>query len=78
MLIIVNLAVGILAIAGVVWVISTGQLGSMDGNFLILVCLLLAAMFLGNFASSLHSGELKEILKGSKKKEHGGEGDSKI
>lgn len=59
MLTALNLVLGVTALAGIFWDVSSGQIGSMDGNFLILVCLLLAAMFLGSFFSSLRNGGLK-------------------
>jgi hypothetical protein len=65
----INLLLGLAALAGIVWDISTGQIGSMDGNFLAVVCLLLALIFLGGFISSLRSGDLKQIFQ---KKQHKG------
>jgi hypothetical protein len=49
-------------VAGIFWDISTGQIGSMDGNFLAVVCLVLAMIFLGGFFSSLRKVDLKQIL----------------
>jgi hypothetical protein len=61
-LMVINLLLGLAALAGIVWDISSGQIGSMDGNFLAVVCLLLALIFLGGFFSSLRSGGLKQIF----------------
>ena len=60
----VNLLLGLAAVAGIVWDIAAGQLGSMDGNFLVAVCLLLAAIFLGGFFSSVRTGGLKAAIRG--------------
>jgi nitrogen fixation-related uncharacterized protein len=62
MIIAVNFVLGIMAVAGIVWDVSSGQVGSMDGNFLIVVCLLLAVIFLGVFCSSIRNGEFKQAL----------------
>ncbi|MGB7623921.1 MAG: hypothetical protein WBN92_16370 [Terriglobia bacterium] len=61
-LMVINLLLGLAALAGIIWDISSGQIGSMDGNFLAVVCLLLALIFLGGFFSSLRSGDLKQIF----------------
>lgn len=60
---VIYLLLGLAAVAGIVWDISTGQIGSMDGNFLAVVCLLLAVIFLGGFFSSLRKGDLLKSLK---------------
>lgn len=60
---VIYLLLGLAAVAGIVWDISTGQIGSMDGNFLAVVCLLLAVIFLGGFFSSLRKGDLMQSLK---------------
>ena len=67
MLTALNLVLGLTALAGVYWDVFTGQVGSLDGNFLALVCLLLASLFLGSFFSSLKHGGLKMVWVKSKK-----------
>ena len=62
LMMVINLLLGLAAVAGIVWDISTGQIGSMDGNFLAVVCLLLAMIFLGGFFSGLRNGDLGQIL----------------
>lgn len=62
MLIAINLVLGLLAVGGLLWDITTGQVGSMDGNFLLVVCLALAALFFGGAATGIRNGELKEIF----------------
>lgn len=66
MLIVINFVLGVMALGGAVWTASTGQVGSMDGNFLMAVCLLLAAIFLSGFFSSVRNGELKQALRRSR------------
>lgn len=70
----INLLLGLAAVAGIIWDISTGQIGSMDGNFLAVVCLLLAMIFLGGFFSSVRDGDLKQILKRNRDKATDGTG----
>jgi hypothetical protein len=71
MLIAINLLLGLAALAGIAWDVATGQLGSMDGNFLIAVCMLLAAIFLGGFFSSVRNGELARALQRSREEGKG-------
>ena len=58
------LAVGGLAV--VVWGLVTGRIFSIDGLWLALICLSLSAVFGGNIAWSVYTGELKAILHHSK------------
>ena len=58
------LAVGGLAV--VVWGLITGRIFSIDGLWLALICLTVSAVFGGNIAWSIYTGELKAILKHSK------------
>ncbi len=68
MLGVLNLVLGLAALAGVVWDISAGQVGTMDGNFIVAVCLFLAALFLGSFFSSARSGDLRAVFVRKKQK----------
>jgi len=59
------LAVG--GLATVVWAIGTGRLFSIDGLWLALISLTLSAVFGGNVAWSIFTGELQRILRESRK-----------
>src|SRR5262249_54896984 len=56
------LVAGLACLGTVVWAAATGQFFSLDGLFLILVCLTLAAVLLVAFALGLHSGDFQEVL----------------
>jgi hypothetical protein len=56
----------ILAIGGlatVVWGIATGRFFTIDGLWLALISLTLSAVFGGNIAWSIHTGEFQRILR---------------
>jgi len=59
------LAVG--GLATVVWGIATGRFFTIDGLWLALISLTLSAVFGGNIAWSIHTGELQRILHESRK-----------
>jgi len=54
------LAVG--GLATVVWGLATGRFFTIDGLWLALISLTLAAVFGGNIAWSIYTGELQRIL----------------
>lgn len=62
-MLVINLILCILSIAGISWTLASGQVGTMDGNFMIAVCGLLFVLFGGSFYSSLRAGELKELFR---------------
>jgi hypothetical protein len=57
-----SLLIGFIALAVCVWVAVSGWLLTMDGLLMVAICLAAAAFFVGNFAWSLHTGEIREIL----------------
>jgi len=59
------LAVG--GLATVVWGVATGRFFSIDGLWLALIGLTLSAVFGGNIAWSIYTGELQRILLESRK-----------
>jgi hypothetical protein len=66
------LAVG--GIATVVWGLATGRFFSIDGLWLGLISLTISAVFGGNIAWSIYTGELRRILHpGGEKQEAKGE-----
>ncbi|MDD5543556.1 MAG: hypothetical protein PHX83_10325 [Acidobacteriia bacterium] len=74
MLIGIDLVLGLLAVAVLAWDILSGQIGSMDGNFLLLVCVVFAGMFLGGAIGSIRKGEFKKApITPPEKKISGGE-----
>ena len=54
------LAIGGIAVVG--WGIATGRIFSIDGLWLALICLSVSAVFGGNIAWSVYTGELRKIL----------------
>ena len=62
-----------LAVAG--WTAISGQLFTMDGLFLALICLTLAAVFFGAFALGVRSGDFDALLRRLRRKS-GSSGDS--
>jgi hypothetical protein len=58
----VCLLIGFIAMAICAWVVISGQLFTMDGLLIIALSLTVAAFFVGNFAWSLYTGEVREIL----------------
>lgn len=61
------LAVG--GIATVVWGLATGRIFSIDGLWLTLISLSVSAIFGGNIAWSIYTGELQKILHRSSEKQ---------
>jgi hypothetical protein len=59
------LAVG--GLATVVWGLVTGRVFNIDGLWLALISLTLSAVFGGNIAWSIYTGELQRILHESRK-----------
>ena len=55
--------VGLLFLAVSVWVVLSGQLFSLDGLLMASVSLLLGGLFMANFAWSVRTGEVREVLK---------------
>jgi cation transport ATPase len=74
----VCLLIGFIALAICAWVAVSGRLFTMDGLLMVAISLTAAAFFVGNFAWSLHTGEVREILSQlrSGKEESGTEGHS--
>ena len=62
-LLMIYLVAGLLCLAVAGWGVVTGQFLEMDGLFLVLVCLSLAAVFLGAFALAVRRGEFAAVLK---------------
>lgn len=58
----VCLLIGLIALAICAWVAISGRLFTMDGLLMVAISLTVAAFFVGNFAWSLHTGEVREIL----------------
>jgi ascorbate-specific PTS system EIIC-type component UlaA len=58
----VCLLIGFIALAICAWVAITGRLFTIDGLLIVAISLAVAAFFVGNFAWSLHTGEVREIL----------------
>lgn len=65
------LFMGLLSLTVCIWVALTGQLFNLDGLLLVAISLTVGGFFMGNFAWSVYSGELREVLNdlrgGSKK-----------
>ena len=61
------LLLGLLCLATVVWIVATGRIVHLDGLSLALISLGVGGIFLSVFGWSLHTGELKEILKSRSK-----------
>ena len=65
------LLMGLVSLAVCVWVALGGQLFSLDGLLLVAISLSIGGFFMGNFAWSVFTGEVREILislrSGSKK-----------
>lgn len=72
------LLIGFIALAICAWVAVSGRLFTMDGLLMVAISLTVAAFFVGNFAWSVHEGEVREILDQlrSGKKESGATSDS--
>ena len=58
----VCLLIGLISLAISAWVTISGQLFTMDGLLLVATSLAGGALFLGNLAWSIHTGEVREIL----------------
>jgi ascorbate-specific PTS system EIIC-type component UlaA len=56
------LFIGLIALAVCAWVAVSGRLFTMDGLLMVAISLAAATFFVGNFAWSLHTGEVREIL----------------
>jgi len=73
----VSSVIAFLAVAMVGWEVATRRAFSLDGLCLSLICLTLAAVFGGNVAWSLFTGELHRILsqfgKGAAEREESGQ-----
>ncbi len=61
-LLLIYLLSGLAALTVAGWVMVSGQFFDIDGLFLALVCLSLAAVFLGAFALSVRKGEFSQVL----------------
>jgi hypothetical protein len=72
------LLIGFIALAICAWVAVSGRLLTMDGLLIVAISLAAAAFFVGNFAWSFHTGEVREILSQlrNKREESGAVGDS--
>lgn len=73
MLIGLDLVLGLLALAVLAWDVLSGQIGSMDGNFLLLVCILFAGMFLGGATRSIRKEQFKKAQPAPKESKTAGE-----
>lgn len=56
------LLVGLIALGICAWVAVSGRLFTMDGLLMVAISLAAATFFVGNFAWSLRTGEVREIL----------------
>ncbi len=56
------LLIGLTSLAICAWVVISGQLFTIDGLLIAALSLTAAAFFLGDFAWSVHTGEVREIL----------------
>ena len=56
------LFMGLLSLAVCIWVALTGQLFTLDGLLLVAISLTMGGFFMGNFAWSVYTGEVPEIL----------------
>jgi ascorbate-specific PTS system EIIC-type component UlaA len=72
----VCLLIGLIALAICAWVAISGRLFTMDGLLMVAISLTSAAFFVGNFAWSLHTGEVREILNQLRSGESGAASDS--
>lgn len=63
----------IMGLAAVVWELATGRFFNIDGLWLTLISLTLAAVFGGNIAWSIYTGEFQRILHESRKRASPGE-----
>ncbi len=59
---------GLLSLAVCVWVAVSGSLLTLDGILMVLISLTLGGIFLGNFAWSIRSGEVRQLLNNLLKK----------
>jgi len=65
----------LLAVSGLatcIWELATGRFTTIDGLWLALICLTLSAVFGGNLAWSIYTGEFQRIMQESRKKSSGG------
>ncbi|MBZ5514439.1 MAG: hypothetical protein LAN62_06280 [Acidobacteriia bacterium] len=72
----VCLLIGLISLALSAWVVISGQLFTIDGLLMLALSLTVGAFFVGDFAWSVHKGEVRGILDQlrSRKKESGPEG----
>ena len=56
------LFMGLVSLAACIWVALTGQLFTLDGLLLVAISLSIGGLFMGNFAWSVYTGEVREIL----------------
>ncbi len=56
------LFMGLASLAACVWVALTGQLFTLDGLLLVAISLTIGGFFMGNFAWSVYTGEVRDIL----------------
>ena len=70
------LFIGLVSLAVCIWVVVSGQFLTMDGLLLVAIALTIGGFFMGNFAWSVHTGEVREVLnhlRGGSKKADGQE-----
>ena len=68
LLLVFCLALAIGGLATVIWGVATGRFFTIDGLWLALISLTLSALFGGNIAWSIYTGEIKRILEEYRKK----------
>lgn len=61
-ILLVCLILGVAGLTVSAWVAVTGQLFTLDGLLLVSASLLLSGLFLGNFAWSVRTGEVRAVL----------------
>jgi ascorbate-specific PTS system EIIC-type component UlaA len=77
LLLAVCLLIGLISLAICAWVVISGPLFTMDGLLMIAISLTVGAFFMGNFAWSVHTGEVRETLNQLRsRKESGAQGGS--
>ena len=56
------LFMGLVSLAVCIWVVVSGQLFTLDGLLLVAISLTIGGFFMGNFAWSVYTGEVRDIL----------------
>ena len=56
------LLVGLASLVITIWIVISGRLFTMDGLLLVTITLTIGGLFMGNFAWSVYTGEVREVL----------------